>query len=103
MIPTVTQYLRKNGKIKTDNYRSLAATPVGESVRIARVRHNDAELLRYLDKLGVRLKTIATVVEKAPFDGPLSFRVGPQRNAPIRTLGINVADNIMVEPISSAP
>ena len=92
----------KDGKMKTDDYQSLAATPVGESVRIARVRHNDAELLRYLDQLGIRLETIATVIEKAPFDGPLSFRVGPQRNAPIRTLGVNVAVDIMVEPISSS-
>jgi DtxR family Mn-dependent transcriptional regulator len=92
----------KDGKVKADNYRSLASTPVGESVRISRVHHNDAELLRYLDQLEIRLKTIVTVVEKAPFKGPLSIRVGAQRNAPIKTLGINVADDIMVEPISES-
>jgi DtxR family Mn-dependent transcriptional regulator len=91
----------KDGKMKADNYRSLATTPVGESVRIARVHHNDAELLRYLDELGIRLSVIVTVVERAPFKGPLSIRVGAQRHAPVRTLGINVADEIMVEPISS--
>ncbi|MBT8364675.1 MAG: metal-dependent transcriptional regulator, partial [Deltaproteobacteria bacterium] len=92
----------KNGKMKADNFRSLATTPVGESVRIARVHHNDAELLRYLDKMGIRLETIVTVVEKAPFKGPLSIRVGAQRKAPVRTLGIDVADDIMVETISSS-
>ena len=92
----------KDGNVKADNYRSLAATPLGESVRIARVHHTDAELLRYLDKLGICLETIVTVVEKAPFDGPLSIRVGAQRNAPIKTLGINVADDIMVEPLSKS-
>ncbi|CAB1077878.1 Mn-dependent transcriptional regulator MntR [Olavius algarvensis Delta 1 endosymbiont] len=92
----------KDGKIKPDNYRSLAATPVGESVRIARVQHNDAELLRYLDQLDIRLETIVTVVEKAPFEGPLSIRVGAVRQAPVRSLGLNVADEIMVEPISNA-
>jgi DtxR family Mn-dependent transcriptional regulator len=75
---------------------------VGESVRIARVHHNDAELLRYLDKMGIRLETIVTVVEKAPFKGPLSVRVGAQRKSPVRMLGIDVADDIMVEPISSS-
>jgi DtxR family Mn-dependent transcriptional regulator len=90
----------KDGKVKTDNFRSLGSTPVGESVRIARVHHNDAELLRYLDQLEIHLDTIVTVIEKAPFKGPLSIRVGAQRNAPIKTLGINVADDIMVEPIS---
>ncbi len=90
----------KDGKLKADKFQTLAATPVGESVRIARVRHSDAEMLRYLDELGIRLETVVTVVEKAPFRGPLSIRVGPQRQAPIRTLGINVADEIMVGPLS---
>ena len=92
----------KNGKMKADNFRSLATTPVGESVRIARVHHNDAELLRYLDKMGIRLETIVTVVEKAPFKGPLSVQIGTPRKSPVRTLGIDVADDIMVEPISSS-
>jgi DtxR family Mn-dependent transcriptional regulator len=91
----------KDGKLKADKFQTLAATPVGESVRIARVRHSDAEMLRYLDELGIRLETVVTVVEKAPFRGPLSIRVGPQRQAPIRTLGINVADEIMVGPLSA--
>ncbi|MBW2408258.1 MAG: metal-dependent transcriptional regulator, partial [Deltaproteobacteria bacterium] len=92
----------KDGKMKPDNYQSLASTPVGESVRIARVQHNDAELLRYLDQLEIRLETVVTVVEKAPFNGPLSIRVGAMRKAPVRSLGLNVADEIMVEPIPSA-
>ncbi len=92
----------KDGKIKSEKYRSLGATPVGESVRIARVRHTDAELLRYLDHLGIRLEMIVTVVEKAPFQGPLSIRLGVQRQAPVRTLGIQVADDIMVEAISDS-
>jgi len=91
----------KDGRVKADNFHSLTTTPVGESVRIARVHHTDAELLRYLDQLEVRLETIVTVIEKAPFEGPLSIRVGPQRDAPIKTLGINVTDEIMVEPLSS--
>lgn len=90
----------KDGKLKADALQSLTATPVGESVKIARVRHNDAKMLRYLDELGIHLETIVTVVEKAPFKGPLSVRIGPQRLAPVRTLGINVADEIMVRPIT---
>jgi DtxR family Mn-dependent transcriptional regulator len=93
---------KKDGKMKADNLLSLTATPVGESVRIARVRHTNAELLRYLDELGIRLETIITVVEKAPFKGPLSIRIGAQRQAPVRTLGINVADEIMVDSIPNS-
>ena len=92
----------KSGKMKAENYRTLLTTQVGDTVRIARVSHTDSELLRYLDQLGIGLDTIVTVVEKAPFDGPISIRVGPQRQAPIRTLGINVAYDIMVDPISES-
>jgi DtxR family Mn-dependent transcriptional regulator len=92
----------KSGKMKAENYRTLLTTSVGDTVRIARVSHTDSELLRYLDQLGIGLETIVTVVEKAPFDGPISIRVGPQRQAPIRTLGTNVADDIMVDPISES-
>ena len=92
---------QKDGKLKAEKFQSLAATPVGESVKIARVRHTDAKMLRYLDELGIHLETIVTVVEKAPFKGPVSIRVGPQRQAPVRTLGVNVADEIMVGPLSA--
>ena len=47
---------QKNGKLKADKFQSLTATPVGESVKIARVRHNDAKMLRYLDELGIHLE-----------------------------------------------
>ena len=92
----------KNGKVQADTHRSLATTPLGDSVRIARVCCNDAERLRYLDQLGIRLEAIVTVVEKAPFKGPLSLRVGAQRRAPVRTLGLHLADAILVESISGA-
>lgn len=91
----------KDGKVKVENYCSLVTIPVGEPVRIARVRQNDAELLRYLDTLGIHLETIVTVVDKAPFEGPLSIRVGPNQKTPVRTLGINVADDILVEKITN--
>ena len=92
----------KNGRMKVEKYQPLTTTPVGESVRIVRVRNNDAELLRYLDRQAIRLDTVVTVVDKAPFEGPLSIRVGPQRTAPVKTLGVQVTDDIMVEQIAEA-
>ena len=92
----------KNGKMTPDNHHSLSTTAVGETVRIARVRHYDSRLLRYVEKLGVQLDAMVTVVERAPFKGPISIRVGLQKNAPIQNLGLNVAEDILVEPISVA-
>jgi DtxR family Mn-dependent transcriptional regulator len=89
----------KDGRMQTERHQTLTVTPLGESVRIARVRHDDPEVLRYLDELNIRLDTVVTVVEKAPFDGPLSIRIGAQRNARVKTIGIHVSDNIMVEPL----
>lgn len=92
----------KNGKITSEKHRSLSTTPVGETVRVTRVRHYDSSFLKYLEKLGVQLDTTVTILDKAPFNGPISIRVGLQKNAPVQNLGINVAEDIFVEPISSS-
>ena len=92
----------KNGKITPEKHLSLSTTPVGETVRVARVRHYDSSFLQYLEKLGVQLDTTVTILDKAPFNGPISIRVGLQKNAPVQNLGINVAEDIFVEPISSS-
>ena len=92
----------KNGKITPEKHRSLLTTPVGETVRVARVRHYDSSVLQYLEELGVQLDTTVTILDKAPFNGPISIRVGLQKNAPVQNLGINVAEDIFVEPISSS-
>ena len=89
----------KGGKLKVDHRQSLSTTPVGETVQVARVRHHDSEMLRYLDQVGINLNTLVTVIEKAPFKGPITVRIGPQRVAPLKTIGLNIAEDILVNLI----
>ena len=53
---------------------ALAAT-----CRIEQVQDEDAEFLRYLTHSGLRIGTAVTVLERAPFDGPVTLRVGRRK------------------------
>jgi len=64
----------------------LADLAVAERVRIVRVRDQGAERLRYLADLGLVPGACIEVVESAPFDGPISLRVGPTVHALDRRL-----------------
>ena len=66
----------------------------GERLVIREVADEDAERLRYLAALGLCLDTELTVVDVAPFDGPITVRVGPREHA----LGRALAATVWVEP-----
>jgi len=72
---------------------SLDALPVGARGRFARVSDSDATMLRWLEEQGIELGAALTVVDRQPFDGPLSVRIG---NAE-RVLGGRVARAMRVE------
>jgi DtxR family Mn-dependent transcriptional regulator len=54
----------------------LASLQPGESGRFVRVSDSDPEMLRYLDERGVRLGDAIEVVDRQPFGGPLTLRIG---------------------------
>jgi DtxR family transcriptional regulator, Mn-dependent transcriptional regulator len=56
--------------------RSLSDCEPGTRGSFARVSDADPEMLRYLDERGVRLGDELEVVERQPFDGPLTVRFG---------------------------
>jgi DtxR family Mn-dependent transcriptional regulator len=56
--------------------RSLGALAVGEGGVIARVVDQNPDRLRYLADLGLVPGATVTVAASAPFDGPVSVRVG---------------------------
>jgi DtxR family Mn-dependent transcriptional regulator len=53
---------------------SLADMQPGDRGRFVRVSDSDPEMLRYLDKLAIRLGDDAEVIDRQPFDGPVTVR-----------------------------
>lgn len=85
----------KDGYMPATRFDPLSTIQPGQIVRIRRVRDSDPDLLRYLGKLGMYPSTIVEVIDKAPFDGPLTVRVSAGQHS----LGAQVTDSVFVEPV----
>ena len=92
---------RDGGIVEGPAGRPLSDLAAGERGRIARVEDDDADRLRYLATLGIRPGVEFELVDRAPFDGPLTVRVA---GAP-RQLGPQLAAHIVVDagPGAAAP
>jgi len=81
-----------NGKMpRVVDYPLNNVDPDGKWV-ISRVNTHDAEKLKYLDSLGLKPGTHFTLVERAPFNGPLQLRVKGE----IRVIGHELAGVLRV-------
>ncbi len=80
----------KDGKVP--EIASLAITDAEENTPyiIGRVKDQDPELLRFLEKTGVIPGVKLTVLEKTPFDGPIKVRLENEE----ATLGHHVASSV---------
>lgn len=54
----------------------LEALAVGDRAVFVRVSDSNPEMLRYLEERGIRLGDAFELVERQPFDGPLTLRFG---------------------------
>ena len=86
----------KDGSVAAPCRTPLTEVDAGQTVRVARVRDDDPDLLRYLAELGLVLDATVTVSARAPFDGPLHVRVGDGPEA-AHALGKHVTDQVYVE------
>lgn len=82
-----------DGKIPDSSTLCLADAPIGKSVRVVRLSDQNSERLRYVAELGLVPGAKVRVSEKAPFDGPVSVRIGKNAHALDRRL----AQTILVE------
>jgi DtxR family Mn-dependent transcriptional regulator len=90
---------RSGGDLPAANQRPLADIEAGGRVRIARVQPSSDDFLRYLDTIGIGIGTTGTVLEKAPFDGPILFQKS-DADAAI-SLGKSVAEQLFVTVVDS--
>ena len=88
----------KEGYMPETRFDRLSEIAPGQTVRIRRVKDSDADLLRYLGKLGMYPHVIVEVLDKGPFDGPLVVRVSKVQHS----LGAQVTDSVFVEPVEEA-
>lgn len=85
--------------ITEERTESLAALEVGARGVFVRVSDSDPAMLRYLAERGITPGDRFEVVERQPFDGPLSTRFGDR----VHILGGGLARAIRVDRESPAP
>ena len=85
-----------DGRIERLEYLKLSDVDAGERVALRQVGDDDSERLRYLTSIGLVPMVEMTVLEKAPFGGPITLRVG-SKPAHDRVIGRELAECLMVE------
>jgi DtxR family Mn-dependent transcriptional regulator len=79
-------------ELVTDPVRRLGELMLGDEAVILCVPDSDPALLRYLGELGLFPTRHVTIVERAPFGGPLTVEVEGARHA----IAVELADRIAV-------
>ena len=90
----------RDGRVEESTLRSLAEMGQGDRVRVRRMQDEDAGRLRYLAELGIRPGALVRVLDKAPFDGPITLWVDDPAGGAQRAIGVTLADQVFVEPVS---
>ncbi|HEY2806288.1 MAG TPA: FeoA family protein, partial [Gemmatimonadales bacterium] len=80
-------------------YARLADVEVGERVALRQVGDdNDSERLRYLKSIGLVPQVEVTIIDRQPFGGPITLRVGRGETRD-RVIGTGLAETLLVEPV----
>ena len=90
----------RDGRVDEARLGTLAAVALGERVRVRRVQDEDAERLRYLAELGIRPGAMVRILDRAPFDGPLTLWVGESAGT-TRAIGVGLAAEVYVELVDA--
>lgn len=87
----------RDGRVEEPSLRTLAEAALGEQVRVRRVSDKQPERLRYLAELGIRPGSIVRILDKAPFDGPITLWVEESGGGATRAVGVGLAAQVHVE------
>ncbi len=90
----------RDGLVEEAALRSLADAVQGDRLRVRRVEDEEAERLRYLAELGIRPGARLRVLDKAPFDGPITLWVDDAAGGATRAIGVGLAAQVFVDEIS---
>jgi len=71
---------------------TLGDVKVGATAEVMRISDDDPDLLRYLTDLEIKRGSTVRVVERAPFGGPITLKVGGS----IRAIGPALAERLFV-------
>lgn len=80
----------KDGQVPEMASLAITDAEIDKTYIIGRVKDQDPELLRYLEKTGILPGVKLTILEKAPFDGPLKVKIEDTET----TIGNGVAKDV---------
>lgn len=87
----------RDGRVEEMRLVTLADALPSERLRVRRVEDDDAERLRYLAKLGIRPGSLVRILDKAPFEGPITLWVDAPGGGVTRAVGVGLAAQVFVE------
>lgn len=87
----------RDGVIEQPAYLRLADVDAGSRVTLRLVGDDDSERLRYLKDIGLMPMVEMQVLDKQPFGGPITVRVGTTDTRD-RVIGAELASSLFVEP-----
>jgi DtxR family Mn-dependent transcriptional regulator len=88
---------RMDGRIHQSTARSLTECKPGDRVEIVRVRDRHPDALQYLGRLAMRVGAVLDVIEKQPFQGPITLRINDQQ----RAIGRELAGLVFVKCVKT--
>ncbi len=80
-------------EIDEGHTRPLESLQIGDRARFVRISDSDPEMLRYLEARGISIGDEFELVERQPFDGPLTLRFGRRDEV----IGGQLAQSMRVE------
>jgi len=92
----------RDGTVADQHYASIADLAPGQPARLVCVSDDDPARLRYLAELGLIPGARVIVLARAPFEGPISVRVGASDASASHAIGPALARAVLVEPVDAA-
>ena len=83
------------GDIYERELTPLSEWPLGVKGRVARLRDQSSEMLRYLAEKNLVMGVIVEMIKRDPFDGPITLMVDDQE----QMIGLSVAQVVLVTPL----